>query len=58
MTFCGFFRSEVVSTKEELTPGRTRKLIPPTVVQGGGGVVETPPLGFCGVTIFGKSFCL
>ena len=30
----------------------------PTVVQGmgGGGVVATPPLGFWGVTIFGKSF--
>ena len=38
-----------------LTLGRRSKLIPPPVVQGGGGVDGTP-LGFHYVTIFRKVF--
>ena len=38
-----------------LTLRRTRKLIPHRGTRWGGGVA-TPPLGFCGVTTFGKYF--
>ena len=38
-----------------LTLGRTSSHTP-TVVQGGGGGVGTPPLGFCCVSIFRRDF--
>ena len=44
-----------VKNKLSINPPTYTQSYTPTVVQrGGGGVVEIPPLGFCGVKIFGK----
>ena len=55
---CALFIGQVPETNSNLTLRRTRKLIPSTVVQGGGeGVLMEPhPLGFRYVTIFRKVF--
>ena len=52
------FDASTILQGSELNPRKYKRTYTTAAVQGGegGGMVGTPPLGFCGVTIFGKYF--